>query len=79
MLKEYYLWSEYLPLWWNWYTRQVEGLCSKGRAGSSPVRGTTNTVWQKGFLEDREGEILEIGKKYMGDVIVAQDGTRIEF
>jgi len=30
-------------------------------------------------FENREGEILEIGKKYMGDVIVAQDGTRIEF
>lgn len=27
------------PPWWNWYTRQVEGLCPVGRAGSSPVGG----------------------------------------
>ena len=27
------------PLWWNWYTRQVEGLCLNGHAGSSPVGG----------------------------------------
>jgi len=24
----------------EWYTQQVEGLCSQGRAGSSPVEGT---------------------------------------
>ena len=28
-----------MPLWWNWYTRQVEGLCLNGHAGSSPVGG----------------------------------------
>ena len=28
-----------MPLWWNWYTRQVEGLCLLRRAGSSPVGG----------------------------------------
>ena len=29
----------HVPLWWNWYTRQVEGLCLNGHAGSSPVGG----------------------------------------
>jgi hypothetical protein len=29
-----------VPLWRNGNTRQVEGLCPRGRAGSSPVRGT---------------------------------------
>lgn len=24
----------------EWYTQQVEGLCSKGRGGSSPLGGT---------------------------------------
>ena len=28
------------PGWRNWYTRQVEGLCPLGRAGSSPALGT---------------------------------------
>src|SRR5262249_35179706 len=32
------------PPWRNRYTRQVEGLCSKGRAGSSPVGGTLFTA-----------------------------------
>lgn len=29
-----------MPPWRNRYTRQVEGLCPYGRAGSSPVGGT---------------------------------------
>ncbi len=29
-----------LPKWRNWYTRQVEGLCSLEREGSSPSFGT---------------------------------------
>ena len=28
----------------EWYTQQVEGLCSKGRAGSSPVEGTSEQI-----------------------------------
>ena len=28
-----------MPLWWNWYTRQVKDLCLNWRAGSSPVGG----------------------------------------
>ena len=27
-----------LRRWWNWYTQQLEGLCSQGRAGSNPAR-----------------------------------------
>src|SRR5579859_276155 len=27
----------------EWYTRQVEGLCPKGRGGSSPLGGTRHT------------------------------------
>lgn len=27
------------PGWWNWYTQQVEGLCSQERAGSNPASG----------------------------------------
>ena len=28
------------PLWWNWYTQQVEGLCPIGHLRSSRSRGT---------------------------------------
>src|SRR5260370_29332589 len=28
----------------EWYTRQVEGLCPKGRGGSSPLGGTSITA-----------------------------------
>ena len=28
-----------MPPWWNWYTRQVEGLCPYGRARSSRAGG----------------------------------------
>ncbi len=27
------------PRWRNWHTQQVEGLCSNGRGGSSPLLG----------------------------------------
>ncbi len=37
----------------EWYTRQVEGLCSKGRAGSSPVRGTRRWVNIMNILRNR--------------------------
>src|SRR5205085_7936784 len=30
----------HMPPWRNWHTRQVEGLCPKGRGGSSPLGGT---------------------------------------
>jgi len=29
-----------MPLWWNWYTQQVEGLCPIGHLRSSRSRGT---------------------------------------
>lgn len=36
-----------LPLWWNWHTRQVEGLCPFGRVRSSRIGAPpTKTVTQ---------------------------------
>ena len=35
---------DFLPPWRNRHTRQVEGLCSKGRAGSTPVGGTNDII-----------------------------------
>ena len=38
------MYNHNVPPWWNWNTQQVEGLCPKGRAGSSPVGGIDNCL-----------------------------------